>query len=226
MMGVAYLVSTWLFPVLMAVTMHEAAHGYVAWRLGDPTAKMLGRVTVNPLKHIDPVGTLLLPGLLLLIRAPFLFGFAKPVPIDFTKLNRPRRDMIWVALAGPATNFVLALASAFLIHLAFLLPSFAESWALQNLVNSIIINLVLGVFNLIPLPPLDGGRVAVGILPPPWSGRLARMERHGLLILIGMIFILPLLLAEIGVEFNLFSWLVGIPVEKLFELITFAVGLE
>ena len=226
MMGVAYLVSTWLFPVLMAVTMHEAAHGYVAWRLGDPTAKMLGRVTVNPLKHIDPVGTLLLPGLLLLIRAPFLFGFAKPVPIDFTKLNRPRRDMIWVALAGPATNFVLALASAFLIHLAFLLPSFAESWALQNLVNSIIINLVLGVFNLIPLPPLDGGRVAIGMLPPPWSGRLARMERHGLLILIGMIFILPLLLAEIGVEFNLFSWLVGIPVEKLFELITFAVGLE
>jgi Zn-dependent protease len=226
MMGVAYLVSTWLFPVLMAVTMHEAAHGYVAWRLGDPTAKMLGRVTVNPLKHIDPVGTLLLPGLLLLIRAPFLFGFAKPVPIDFTKLNRPRRDMIWVALAGPATNFVLALASAFLIHLAFLLPSFAESWALQNLVNSIIINLVLGVFNLIPLPPLDGGRVAIGMLPPPWSGRLARMERHGLLILIGMIFILPLLLAEIGVEFNLFSWLVGIPVEKLFELITFAVGLK
>ncbi|SVD83572.1 uncharacterized protein METZ01_LOCUS436426, partial [marine metagenome] len=125
MIEVAYLISTWLFPVLIAVTMHEAAHGYVAWRLGDSTAKMLGRVTVNPLKHIDPVGTLLLPGLLLLVRAPFLFGFAKPVPIDFTKLSRPRRDMIWVALAGPAANFILAFASAFLIHLAVLMPEFA-----------------------------------------------------------------------------------------------------
>ena len=226
MIEVAYLVTTWLFPVLIAVTMHEAAHGYVAWQLGDPTAKMLGRVTVNPLKHVDPVGTLLLPGLLLLVRAPFLFGFAKPVPVDFNKLSRPRRDMVWVALAGPATNFVLALVSAFLIHLVVLMPEFAESWALQNLVNSIIINLVLGVFNLFPLPPLDGGRVAVGLLPSPWSGRLARMERHGLLILVGMIFILPLILSQIGIEFNLFSWIVWFPVEKLFELITFVVGLE
>ena len=139
MIEVAYLVTTWLFPVLIAVTMHEAAHGYVAWQLGDPTAKMLGRVTVNPLKHVDPVGTLLLPGLLLLVRAPFLFGFAKPVPVDFNKLSRPRRDMVWVALAGPATNFALALVSAILINLVVLVPEFAESWALQNLVNSIII---------------------------------------------------------------------------------------
>lgn len=226
MAEIVYLVSTWLFPVLIAITMHEAAHGYVAWRLGDPTAKMQGRVSFNPLKHIDPVGTILLPGLLLLIRAPFLFGFAKPVPVNFAKLRHPRRDMVWVALAGPGVNLALALLSAFLIHFAFLAPSIAERWATQNLINSILINLVLAVFNLIPLPPLDGGRVAVGLLPPPWAGRLARMERYGLLILIGLIFIMPLIFAEIGIEFNLFGWLVLVPVETLFNVITFIAGFE
>ena len=137
MAEIVYLVSTWLFPVLIAITMHEAAHGYVAWRLGDPTAKMQGRVSFNPLKHIDPVGTILLPGLLLLIRAPFLFGFAKPVPVNFAKLRHPRRDMVWVALAGPGVNLALALLSAFLIHFAFLAPSIVERWATQNLINSI-----------------------------------------------------------------------------------------
>ena len=222
MAEIVYLVSTWLFPVLIAITMHEAAHGYVAWKLGDPTAKMQGRVSFNPLKHIDPVGTILLPGLLLLIRAPFLFGFAKPVPINFAKLRHPRRDMVWVALAGPGANFALALLSAFLIHFAFLAPSIAEIWLLVIIRT----RLVLAIFNLIPLPPLDGGRVAVGLLPPPWAGRLARMERYGLLILIGLIFIMPLIFAEIGIEFNLFGWLVLVPVETLFNLITFVAGFE
>ena len=225
MRDIIYLISTWLCPVLIAITMHEAAHGYVAWRLGDPTAKKQGRVSFNPLKHIDPVGTILIPGLLILVRAPFLFGFAKPVPVNFMNLRRPRRDMVLVALAGPGMNLALALVSAFLIHLALLSPKIIEPWLIQNLINSILINLVLMVFNLIPLPPLDGGRVAVGLLPSPWSGRLARLERHGLLILIGLIFVLPLISEQVGIDLNLFVWLIGVPVEILFNMVKFVSGL-
>ena len=225
MRDIIYLISTWLCPVLIAITMHEAAHGYVAWRLGDPTAKKQGRVSFNPLKHIDPVGTILIPGLLILVRAPFLFGFAKPVPVNFMNLRRPRRDMVLVALAGPGMNLALALVSAFLIHLALLFPKTIEPWLIQNLINSILINLVLMVFNLIPLPPLDGGRVAVGLLPYPWSGRLARLERHGLLILIGLIFVLPLISEQVGIDLNLFVWLIGVPVEILFNMVKFVSGL-
>lgn len=226
MSDVVYLISTWLFPVLIAITMHEAAHGYVAWRLGDPTAKAEGRVSFNPLKHIDPVGTLLIPGLLILIRAPFLFGFAKPVPVNFLNLRNPRRDMILVALAGPGINLVLAFVSAFLIHLALLVPAFFEEWLVTNLVNSIFINLVLMVFNLIPIPPLDGGRVAVGLLPRPWSVQLAGVERFGIAALIGLIFVLPLLSEKVGIELNLFVWLILVPVEILFDVIKYTVGLN
>ena len=222
---IAYLLSVWAIPVLLAITMHEAAHGYVAWKLGDPTAMRAGRVTANPLKHIDPVGTLLLPGLLLLVRAPFLFGFAKPVPVDFSKLRRPKRDMVLVAIAGPASNILLAILSALLIGLGSILPASAGLWLVTNLENSIIINLLLAVFNLIPLPPLDGGRVAVGLLPRSLGWRLAKLERFGLFILLGLLFVGPMLMKEIGVVFDPLHWLVIVPVQGLFDLLRGITGI-
>ena len=222
---IAYLLSVWAIPVLLAVTMHEAAHGYVAWKLGDPTAMRAGRVTANPLKHIDPVGTLLLPGLLLLVRAPFLFGFAKPVPVDFSKLRRPKRDMVLVAISGPASNILLAILSALLIGLGSILPASAGLWLVSNLENSIVINLLLAIFNLIPLPPLDGGRVAVGLLPRSLGWRLAKLEKFGLFILIGLLFVVPMLMKEVGVVFDPLHWLVIVPVQGLFDLLRGITGI-
>ena len=160
-----YTASTWVVPVILAITLHEAAHGFVAHWFGDDTAWRLGRVSLNPLKHVDPFGTIVLPGLLLLMRAPFLFGYAKPVPVNFGALKRPRRDMVWVAAAGPAVNLLLATAAALMVHLVGFLPPGGQAWFLENLQNAILINVMLAVFNMIPLPPLDGGRVAVGLLP-------------------------------------------------------------
>ena len=171
-----YTASTWLLPVVLAVTLHEAAHGFVAHRLGDDTAYRLGRVTLNPLKHIDPFGTILMPAILLLLRSPFLFGYAKPVPVNFSALNHPRRDMILVALAGPGTNIVLATVAALLFHLVSYMPASAAPWVALNLKNALIINVVLAVFNMLPLPPLDGGRVAVGLLPNFLAEPLARLN--------------------------------------------------
>lgn len=222
-MDFVYTASTWIAPVLIAITLHEAAHGYVAWRLGDDTAKRLGRVTFNPLRHVDPYGTIVIPALLLSF-SNFVFGWAKPVPVDFSRLERPRRDMVWVAAAGPAVNIALATASAALMHLVPLLPVTVEPWVFENLRNSIVINLVLAVFNLLPLPPLDGGRIAVGLLPLPLARPLARMERFGLFVIIGVLFVLPYAGQEFGVDLNVFPWLIGEPVRFLMGVIAGLAG--
>lgn len=213
-----YTVSVWVLPVLLAITLHEAAHGYVAWRLGDDTAYRQGRVSFNPLRHIDGFGTVLLPAVLLLLRAPFLFGWAKPVPVAFHRLHRPRRDMVLVAAAGPATNFALATVSALLLNIVPWLPFTAASWLGQNLANAILINLVLAIFNMLPLPPLDGGRVAVGLLPRTLALPLARLERYGMLIIIGMVFLLPFIGNRLGLDLQVFYWIVVKPLEWLWPL--------
>jgi Zn-dependent protease len=176
-----------IIPVLLAITVHEAAHGYAAKHFGDKTAYFLGRITLNPIKHIDPVGTVVIPGMLLLMSAPFLFGWAKPVPVNFSNLNNPKKDMMWVALAGPASNLAMAIIWAIVLGL---FKSSGASYALFIIGMAqvgIMINLVLMLLNLLPIPPLDGGRMAVSLLPSPWSYKLASLERYGMFILIFLI---------------------------------------
>lgn len=204
-----YTASTWVLPVLLAITLHEASHGFVAHLRGDDTAWRLGRVSFNPLKHVDPFGTILLPGLLLFLHSPFLFGYAKPVPVNFRALKNPRRDMVLVAAAGPGINLALAIAAALLAHAVGFLPVGAREWTLLNLQNAIVINVVLAVFNMIPLPPLDGGRVAVGLLPDFLAVPLAKLERYGMFIIIGLLFILPLIGSQLGTNLNILNWLLA-----------------
>lgn len=221
-LGVLRDATTWVLPVIFAVTFHEAAHGFVAHALGDDTAWRAGRVSFNPLKHIDPFGTVVLPALLL-ITTHFLFGYAKPVPVDFRRLNHPRRDMILVALAGPGTNVLLAIASALLFYAVDLTPNSAADWLARNLVNSLQINAVLCVFNMLPLPPLDGGRVAVGILPRPLARPIAQLEPYGMLILMGL-FILAYAGLDSILGFNLLGVLIGVPAQALIQFVLAITG--
>jgi Zn-dependent protease len=200
-----YDLSVWVLPLIIAITFHEAAHGFVAHALGDNTAFERGRVSFNPLKHIDPFGTLMLPAMLLLAHSPFLFGYAKPVPVNFRKLRNPRIDMVWVALAGPATNIALALVAAAAFHMLGYLPPTTAQWVADNLKNALLINVVLAVFNMIPIPPLDGGRVAVGLLPRVLGAPLARLEPFGMLILIGILIVLPLAGSQFGLNLDIIS---------------------
>jgi Zn-dependent protease len=218
-------VTLWALPVLFAIPLHEAAHGLAAWRLGDDTAYRLGRVTLNPLRHIDPFGTVILPALLLMAHSPFLFGYAKPVPVAFNRLRNPRRDTILVAAAGPAMNIILAFVSGLLIHIGVRLPFAAADWAVQTLDRSILLNLILALFNMIPLPPLDGGRVAVGLLPKPIGLRLAKIERHGILILLVLLVALPLLGQTIGYDLNLLPRLLFPALEYLYNTIVSITGI-
>ena len=184
----------WALPVLLAITLHEAAHGYVARHFGDPTADQAGRITLNPLRHIDPVGTLLVPASILALSSLFgaggiLFGWAKPVPVNFSRLRNPKADMLWVAAAGPFTNLIMALGWAILFRIALVGEPGAYTLPLLKMADAgMQINAVLMVLNLLPLPPLDGGRIAVSLLPHHLAWRFARLEPYGFPILLVLLF--------------------------------------
>jgi Zn-dependent protease len=240
-----YQASTWVLPVVFAVTLHEAAHGFVAHHFGDDTAWAAGRVTANPLKHIDRFGTIVLPALLILLRAPFLFGYAKPVPVDFRRLDNPRRDMVWVALAGPLANVLMAITASVLFYGVALLPGGHQlpsaalialldpgipaphspaGWVAGNLAHAVLINVVLCAFNMLPLPPLDGGRVAVGLLPRALAWRLAQLERYGIAIVLLLLFVLPWIGQQFHRDLDVLGWVVGVPAEALIRFVLVITG--
>ncbi len=202
-------IAIFAIPVIIAITLHEAAHGFVARYFGDDTAANAGRVTLNPLKHIDLFGTIILPGLLLLSKAGFVFGYAKPVPVNFSELGHPKRDMIWVAAAGPAMNILLAAISVLMLYIINAFGAASPQTLTAMLWSSVEINLVLAVLNLWPIPPLDGSRIAVGLLPLSLAMPLWRLSRFG------MVFVVLIFLVAPMFGLDVFAWMVGRPVEFL-----------
>jgi len=207
--------SVWVLPVLFAITVHEVAHGWVAMKLGDRTAQMMGRLTLNPIKHVDPVGTILVPGFLVLIGG-FIFGWAKPVPITWENLRNPRRDVALVALAGPMSNFIMAIFWGLVMKISLTFGQTTDSWLYPLALMGgagITINLILMVLNLLPILPLDGGRVISAILPGPLSYKFNRLEPYGLFIILGLLF------------FGVLSWLLSPPIKMLRAIIHTITGL-
>ena len=217
----------WVLPVLFAITVHEVAHGWVANRLGDSTAYMLGRLTLNPLKHVDPLGTIIVPGLLMLLKTGFLFGWAKPVPINWRNLHQPKRDMALVAAAGPMSNLLMAVGWALLIRIAQLLGDAGLALVFMG-VAGIFINTILMVLNLLPLPPLDGGRVMTGLLPGPLAYRFSRIEPYGFFILIALLVtnVLGLILWPVAsFVMGLLSLLTGLPAKTFMQVLFVLLGI-
>ena len=189
-------IATWLVPLIIAIVFHEIAHGLVARRLGDPTAEERGRLSLNPIRHVDPFGTVILPLILAVSHAP-IFGWAKPVPVNYRRLHNPRRDMVLVALAGPGMNLLLAIVGAAVLAVALSYSSdpngLATTLIAGNALNFVLINLFLAVFNLLPIPPFDGGHVVQGLLPPPHAQSFGKIGRYALLVLVVLLLVLPML---------------------------------
>ena len=199
-----YTITTWIMPLLLCVIIHEIGHGYAALKLGDETARIMRRLTLNPKDHIDPLGSLLVPGILFLVHSPVLFGWAKPVPVDYRNLHHPKRDMGLVAAAGPIANILLAVAFVLMVHMVNFLPnSQTKIWLFQNLSNGIQLSLVLAIFNLLPILPLDGGRIVSSLLPLKYSIEYQKTENYGFYILIGLMFIGPMF----GI--NIIGWFIN-----------------
>ncbi|HXJ01020.1 MAG TPA: site-2 protease family protein [Micropepsaceae bacterium] len=211
-------------PVILAVTFHEAAHGFVALYFGDETAKNQGRVTLNPIKHVDLFGTIILPLLLIVSNAGFIFGYAKPVPVNFAQLRNPRWDMLWVAAAGPAMNMLLALVSALSLYGAGLLDGEVAALVGNVLLFSIQLNVMLAIFNMLPLPPLDGSKVIAAFLPMSVMRPYLAFGRYGMTVLLLLLIVLPLLSARTGFGLDIFGVLVQRPAEVVMALLLTLVG--